>query len=52
MQLDMNKVAEKLAIQLANSALENAKLVALAEQQQQEITQLKAEKEEGNQHEN
>lgn len=45
MELDKDKVAEKLALQLANSALENAKLVTLAEQLQQEIESLKAEKE-------
>lgn len=52
MQLDMDKVAQKLALQNANLMLENAKLSALVEQQQEEIENLKAEKEEGNQHEN
>lgn len=52
MQLDMDKVAQKLALQNANLMLENAKLSALAEQQQEEIENLKVEKEEGNQHEN
>lgn len=36
MQPDMTKVAEKLAIQVANLSLENAKLVAILEQLQEQ----------------
>lgn len=36
MKPDMTKVAEKLAIQVANLSLENAKLVAVLEQLQEQ----------------
>ena len=36
MKPDMTKVAEKLAIQVANLSLENAKLVAILEQLQEQ----------------
>lgn len=36
MQPDMTKVAQKLAIQVANLSLENAKLVAVLEQLQEQ----------------
>lgn len=39
MQPDMTKVAEKLAIQVANLSMENAKLVTLLEQLQEQATQ-------------
>lgn len=48
----MDKVVQKLTITNANLTLENAKLSALVEQQQEEIENLKVENEEGNQHEN
>ena len=36
MKPDMNKVAEKLAIQVANLSMDNAKLVAILEQLQEQ----------------
>lgn len=44
MKPDMTKVAEKLAIQVANLSLENAKLVAVLEQLQEQQAEQAEEK--------
>lgn len=39
MQPDMDKVAQKLALQIANFSFENAKLAVLVEQLQEQLQQ-------------
>jgi len=45
MQPDMDKAAQKLALQIANLSFENAKLAVLVEQLQEQLQQAEQEEE-------